>query len=307
MAVPGRQVVLGVGVGVVSVAMVAGSYLLGRHSSDRAAVVGPTRAATKWTPGHAPWATRSPWATRPAPVPAPAPVPRPPKTKLRSAGETTLSATGAILQPPAIPNMVGGTRSMSCRRLAAAANPPVKLTLVRCGEATAVAPSGEPVTWLVNRVQISNALQVQLWAFGDGSWSQTLVGTESRPGVTWTDIDVRPARLTRGGATLVVEFRSQGTRRALSYDLVRVAGVAGAPDARVKVAAHRDGLAHGVVAVTPTPTGEVIDEYSANLSDGAPECCPTTFDHVRIGFQRGSLRLLGADQVPTSRVPAPPG
>jgi hypothetical protein len=118
-------------------------------------------------------------------------------------------------------------------------------------------------------------------------WADELVARD--PDGSWDRIEVRTPRLAAGGATLVAEFFT-GTGvdgpDVLSYDLVHALG-GSQRGSLLGVVAHRD-LDRGRLVITDA----ILDDYSADFSDGAPLCCPRRYHHARIAFLAGAFRYL---------------
>ncbi len=206
-----------------------------------------------------------------------------------------VSPAGALLTALREPFNVDGAADLPCTAFLDNGH---VLGPSHCGRVH-LAPTGRLAIWVTGRTPDTKAWTVRIFAYdGNGSWSERLQAVEEAPGLTWTGVDVVPARLSAGATTLIAMATNQGTGVYLGYDLVRWPRSTGQPT----VVAHRGDLAHGFFRVRQTPGGTVLDDYGANYDDGAPSCCPNRYDRSRIAFRAGVFRYLVREQVPASAI-----
>jgi hypothetical protein len=101
----------------------------------------------------------------------------------------------------------------------------------------------------------------------------------------WAEAAVRVGSLTgqaRDALVVVVTFRGSGT--LAGYDIVTWR--AGAP---LKLAAHHEEGSHAQIYVR---SKGYISTYVADYSDGAPNCCPTSWQHDNVRWYAPNFRIV---------------
>jgi hypothetical protein len=133
-------------------------------------------------------------------------------------------------------------------------------------------------------------IRVRSKTMPDGGWDVALQLPES---ATFANVAVRAADVTGDGRPeLLVGYRAGGTGQFESYDVVTYE-----PGGELGVAAHRDGLHKGLVALE----GTSIVDYSAD--EESPECCPTRVRRTVIAFGNGVFRVTEVGEVPIDQQP----
>jgi hypothetical protein len=148
---------------------------------------------------------------------------------------------------------------------------------------------GGTATWITGREQhtLPGASEPRIVVrvyqrLKNGSDSLTYVGIGEPE--QWAGVDVRVGSLTgqvRDTLVVVVTFRGSGTYAG--YDLVTWR--AGAP---LKLAAHHPEGSHAQIYVR---SKGYVATYVADYSNGAPNCCPTSWQHDNVRWYAPSFRL----------------
>lgn len=271
------------------VALVAGAVLAG-CSPDSGPEAAPTTAppvsSAAVTPSAKPTVKPKP-TKKPKPKPTPTPTPpkpTPPKPtppKPTPAPGTVLTAKGAYLEVSEDENLTNPDPENGCEVHDA------DLTQVSCG---VHAMAGGIATWVAGYEQ--NTLPgesepryvIRVYRrLKNGTDSMTHVGFGD-PG-TWAEAQGRVGSLTgqaNDSLVIFVTFRGSGTLKG--YDLLTWrAGTAG-PALR----AHREAISHGQFFVR---SKGYISGYEADYSDGAPNCCPTSWKHENVYWDGAAFRL----------------
>lgn len=168
------------------------------------------------------------------------------------------------------------------------------------GQCDIVMMAGGNILWTLDTQPGSGAGE-QVWhlrvrvrskSMPDGGWDVALqLRTDQTP--LFANVSVKSADVTGDGKPeLLVGYRSAGTGQFEAYDVLTYE-----PGAQLEVAAHREGLHKGSVALE----GTSIVDYSADQS--SPECCPTTAHRTVIAFGNGAFRVTGASDVPIDQQP----
>ncbi|MGZ8637462.1 MAG: hypothetical protein ACXWX2_10900 [Actinomycetota bacterium] len=276
-----RAVIVG-GIVVFAAGVLVG-FLLGRSGGEEAAlspgltgpVAGPTAAGpTAAGPTAAvPTAAVPPTVVTPDPGQAPA---------IPTQGQVLLEADRAV---------VSAAATSACQSLVTPGS------LGECGE---VPVAGGRAIWVVERTATtagSTAIRVRVFTFvpDAAGWVEWLQASDPN-GDRWSDVNVLPTDLTGDGvAELVVGFRGLDERETLEYDIVGY-GETGVP----VVLAHPESAARGVIVVS---AGQ-LQEFAAQYPNDEAACCPPSYLRRTIGYDAGFFRVLLADEVPPTAVPA---
>lgn len=219
-----------------------------------------------------------PKPTPPKPTP-PKPTPTPPKPSPPPG--TVLTAKGAYLQVSEDENLTDPDPENGCE-----VHDP-DLNQVECG---VVAMAGGVATWITGREQHTlpgadePRIVVRLYrrlANGTDSMVYTGIG---EPG-QWADVTVRVGSLTgqvRDSLVVIVTFRGSGTYAG--YDIVTWR-----KSSPMKLAAHHPEGSHAQIYVR---SKGYVSTYVADYSDGAPNCCPTSWQHDNVRWYAPSFRLV---------------
>jgi hypothetical protein len=245
--------------------------------SVAASTAAPTPSATSLSPTPAVSPT-PPKPTPPKPTP-PKPTPTPPKPTPPPG--TVLTAKGAYLQVSEDENLTDPDFENGCE-----VHDP-DLDDVACG---VVNMPGGIATWITGREQHNlpgasePRLVVRLYQrLKNGTDSLTYVGIGEPE--TWAGVDVRVGSLTgqvRDSLVVVVTFRGSGT--LAGYDVVTWR-----KSSPMKLAAHHPEGSHAQIYVR---SKGYISTYVADYSDGAPNCCPTSWQHDNVRWYAPSFRLV---------------
>lgn len=211
-------------------------------------------------------------SAKPSPKPTPKPTPPP---------GTVLTAKGAYLEVSEDENLTTPDPENGCE-----AHDP-DLDQVRCGVVTM---AGGVVTWVTGYEQHNLPGQseprrvIRVYKrLANGSDSMTHVAFGD-PGA-WADAEARVGSLTgqaRDSLVVIVTFRGSGTHAG--YDVLTWrAGTAGP-----RLRAHHAGGSHAQIYVR---TRGYVSTYIADYSDGAPNCCPTSWQHDNVYFDGTNFRL----------------
>jgi hypothetical protein len=219
--------------------------------------------------------TPTPTPTKPTPTP---PKPTPPKPTPPPG--TVLSASKAYLQPSEDENLTDPDFENGC-----AVHDP-DLNDVKCGVVTM---PGGVATWITGREQHNlpgadePRIVVRVYRrLKSGTDSLAYVGF-GEPGV-WADVDVRVGSLTgqvKDTLVVVVTFRGSGTYAG--YDLVTWR-----KSSPMKLAAHHPEGSHAQIYVR---SKGYISTYVADYSDGAPNCCPNSWQHDNVRWYAPNFRI----------------
>jgi hypothetical protein len=192
-----------------------------------------------------------------------------------------LTAKNAYLQPSEDENLTDPDPENGCE-----AHDP-DLVNVECGVVTM---AGGIATWITGREdhnlpgQSEPRVVVRLYRrLANGTDSLVYVGIGEPE--TWAAVEVRVGSLTgqvRDSLVVVVTFRGSGTYAG--YDVVTWRS-----GSSMKLAAHHPEGSHAQIYVR---TKGYISTYVADYSDGAPNCCPTTWNHDNVRWYAPSFRLV---------------
>jgi len=157
---------------------------------------------------------------------------------------------------------------------------------------------GGDIYWVVMRKFSESGtgflLHVRRFVPDAGAWVIALKA--KKPAGSWSDLDVFGRDITGSGKLNVfVAARHTASGANLSYDVLSWP----TPTSNLRVRFHRGLLNKGTFKALPSG----IDEYGANFDDGAPNCCPNFYDHVRIEFVEGEFRIVKQKKIPTADVP----
>jgi len=241
--------------------------------SSAAASASATPTAKPTPPKPTPPKPTPPKPTPPKPTPTP-PKPTPPPG-------TVLSASKAYLQPSEDENLTDPDPENGC-----AVHDP-DLNDVECGVVTM---PGGVATWITGREQHNlpgadePRIVVRLYQrLKNGTDSLTYVGIGD-PGV-WADVEVRVGSLTgqvKDTLVVIVTFRGSGTYAG--YDLVTWRKAS-----PMKLAAHHPEGSHAQIYVR---SKGYVSTYVADYSDGAPNCCPTSWQHDNVKWYAPNFRIV---------------
>ena len=168
------------------------------------------------------------------------------------------------------------------------------------GRCDIVMMAGGNALWTLDS-QPASAAGEQVWhlrvrvrskSMPDGGWDVALqLPADQTP--LFANVAVKSADVTGDGKPeLLVGYRSAGTGQFEAYDVLTYE-----PGAQLEVAAHREGLHKGSVALE----GTTIVDYSADES--SPECCPKTARRTVIAFGNGAFRVTDVSDVPIDQQP----
>ena len=133
-------------------------------------------------------------------------------------------------------------------------------------------------------------IRVRSKTMPDGGWDVALQLPEN---ATFASVAVRAADVTGDGRPeLLVGYRSGGTGQFESYDVLTYE-----PGGQLEVAAHREGLHKGSVALEGT---SIVDN---SADEESPECCPTRARRTVIAFGDGAFRVTEVGDVPIDQQP----
>ena len=168
------------------------------------------------------------------------------------------------------------------------------------GQCDIVMMAGGNALWTLD-AQPGNGTGEQVWhvrirvrskAMPDGGWDVAL-GLPEDQNPLFANVSVKSADVTGDGTPeLLVGYRSGGTGQFEAYDVLTYE-----PGGELKVAAHRQGLHKGSVALD----GTSIVDYSAD--EQSPECCPTKARRTAIAFANGAFRVTEVTDVPIDQQP----
>jgi hypothetical protein len=223
----------------------------------------------------------SPLPTRPA-TPSATPSPKASATpKPTTPPGTILTAKGAYLEVSEDENLTTPDPENGCE-----VHDP-DLTQVTCGVVTM---AGGVVTWVTGYEKHNLPGEseprrvVRIYRrLPNGTDSMTHVGFGD-PG-TWADATAKAGSLTgqaRDSLVVIVTFRGTGTYAG--YDVLTWRSGTPAPTLR---AHHAEG-SHAQIYVR---SRGYISTYVADYSDGAPNCCPTSWQHDNVYFDGTAFRL----------------
>lgn len=239
-------------------------------------------SASSVSPSATPKPTVSPTAkptpTPPKPTP-PKPTPTPPKPTPPPG--TVLTAKGAYLQLSEDENLTDPDPENGCE-----VHDP-DLNQVECG---VVAMPGGVATWVTGREQHTlpgadePRIVIRLYQrLPNGTDSLRYVGF-GEPG-QWADVTVRVGSLTgqvRDTLVVIVTFRGSGTYAG--YDLVTWR-----KSSPLRLMAHHPEGSHAQIYVR---SRGYVSTYVADYSDGAPNCCPTSWQHDNVRWYAPNFRLI---------------
>jgi hypothetical protein len=268
------------------VALVVGALLAGCSpdsdpSAAPSASVTPSSAApSSVSPTASPSASPTVTPTPPKPTP-PKPTPPKPTPKPTPKPGTVLTAKGAYLGVSEDENLTTPDPENGCE-----AHDP-DLTQVSCGVHTL---AGGTVTWVAGYEdhnlpgESEPRYVVRVYQrLANGSDSMTHAGFGD-PG-TWAEGSARVGSLTgqaNDSLVVFVTFRGSGTLKG--YDLLTWRAGGAGPVLR----AHRGEISHGQFFVR---TQGYVSGYEADYSDGAPNCCPTSWKHENVYWDGSAFRL----------------
>jgi hypothetical protein len=168
------------------------------------------------------------------------------------------------------------------------------------GQCEIVMMAGGNALWTVD-AQPGSGTGEQVWrvrirtrspSMPDGGWDVALALPENENPM-FANVAVRAADVTGDGRPeLLVGYRSGGTGQFEAYDVVTYE-----QGQRLEVAAHRQGLHKGSVALE----GTTIVDYSAD--EQSPECCATTARRTAIAFSNREFRVAAVGDVPRDQQP----
>lgn len=237
----------------------------------------PSAASPSATPSATPSAKPSVSVT-PSLKPSP-PKPTPPKPTPPPG--VVLTAKNAYLQPSEDENLTDPDPENGCE-----VHDP-DLAQVECG---VVKMPGGIATWITGRERntLPGASEprvvVRIYQrLKNGTDSLTYAGIGEPE--QWANVDVRVGSLTgqaKDTLVVVVTFRGSGTYAG--YDLVTWR--AGAP---LKLAAHHPEGSHAQIYVR---SKGYVSTYVADYSNGAPNCCPTSWQHDNVRWYAPSFRMV---------------
>lgn len=221
-----------------------------------------------------------PKPTPPKPTPTP-PKPTPTPPKPTPPPGTVLTAKNAYLQPSEDENLTNPDFENGCE-----VHDP-DLNQVECG---VVAMPGGIATWITGREQHTlpgedePRIVVRLYQrLKNGTDSLTYVGI-GEPGV-WADVTVKVGSLTgQVRDTLVVIVTMRGSGTYAGYDLVTWR-----KSSPMKLMAHHAEGSHAQIYVR---SKGYVSTYVADYSDGAPNCCPTSWQHDNVRWYAPNFRLI---------------
>lgn len=271
------------------VACVCAVVALASCSPDKEPAAAPSSAAPSSVPPSVS-ATPSVKPSPPKPSPTPPkptpPKPSPPKPKPTPPKPTpppgtVLTAKGAYLQASEDENLTEPDPENGCE-----VHDP-DLNDVECG---VVAMPGGVATWVTGREKTNlpgadePRIVVRIYQrLKNGSDSLTYVGI-GEPG-QWAGVAVKVGSLTgqvRDTLVVIVTFRGSGTYAG--YDLVTWR-----KSAPLKLAAHHPEGSHAQIYVR---SKGYVSYYEADYSDGAPNCCPTSWKHDNVRWYAPNFRLM---------------
>jgi hypothetical protein len=199
-----------------------------------------------------------------------------------------VTAEGTELAKPSDPDTRQIDAELACRTFLETPGGTCEIVMMAGGnalwtvEALDASGTGEH-TWRVR-------IRVRSKTMPDGGWDVALQLPEN---ATFANVAVRAADVTGDGRPeLLVGYRSGGTGQFESYDVVTYE-----QGKQLEVAAHRQGLHKGSVAVE----GTSIVDYSAD--EESPECCPTRARRTVIAFGNGAFRVTQVTEVPIVEQP----
>jgi hypothetical protein len=238
------------------------------------ASVSPTPSASV-TPAASPTAKPT---VKPTVKPTPKPTPKPSATPFGP----VLGTAGAYLKPSEDENLTSPDPENGC-----AVHDP-DLVDVTCGVVTM---PGGIATWIVGREDHNRPgeseprLDIKLYRrLGNGSDSLVYWGISGPE--QWAAAEVKVGALTgqaRDSLVFVVTFRGSGT--LAGYDIVTWRAGTASP---VLKAHHGEG-SH---AQTYVRSSGYISTYEADYSDGAPNCCPHSWQHDNVRWDgAGHFRI----------------
>lgn len=260
--------------------------LLAGCSPDSEPAVAPTTTpppSASVTPSEAPTKKPTPKPTaKPTPKPTASPSPSPTATpKPTTPPGKILTAQGAFLEVSEDENLTTPDPENGCE-----VHDP-DLDQVTCG---VVSMAGGLVTWVTGYEQHNLPGEseprrvVRVYRrLANGQDSMTHVGFGD-PG-TWGAVEGRAGSLTgqtRDSLVVVVTFRGSGTYAG--YDVLTWRAGGSGPRLR----AHHAAVSHGQVYVR---SRGYISTYEADYSDGAPNCCPTSWKHDNVYYDGTNFRL----------------
>ena len=265
-----------------------GSQALDPSQQGGSGTATPTESATPTeTPSATTAATPSVSPTPAQTTPAPAQTTQPPAP----APGQPMSVTGAYLKTSEDPNVTAPDPENGCM-----VHDP-DLNDVKCGVEQL---AGGTATWVVGREKnlLPNANEPRLvgriYARLANNTDELRYVAIGSPGV-WSAIDVRVASLTgQTKDTLVVEVVFQGSGVLRGYDLVTWRF-----GRELALRAHHEEQNKAVVKIM----NKGVETYAADLSDGAPNCCPNSYTHDRATWDGAQFRLTKLPNVPQ---PPPP-
>lgn len=269
------------------VASLCALVVLAACSPDKEPSAAPTTAVPTVSPSASPSVKPTakptvkptpPKPTPPKPTP-PKPTPTPPKPTPPPG--TVLTAKGAYLQVSEDENLTDPDPENGCE-----VHDP-DLNQVECG---VVAMPGGIATWVTGREQHTMPgadeprIVIRLYrrlANGTDSMAYVAFG---EPG-QWADVTVKVGSLTgqvRDSLVVIVTFRGSGTYAG--YDVVTWR-----KSSPMKLAAHHPEGSHAQIYVR---SKGYISTYVADYSDGAPNCCPTSWQHDNVRWYAPNFRLI---------------
>ena len=231
--------------------------------------------------------TAKPTTAKPTPKPTPTvsktptPTPAPTPPKPTTPPGTVMTTKGAYLQLSEDENLTTPDPENGCE-----VHDP-DLTQVSCGVVTM---AGGIATWVAGYEK--NTLPgeseprrtVRIYRrLANGTDSMVYVGF-GKPG-TWGDTEARVGSLTgQANDSLVVIVTMRGSGTYAGFDVLTWRAGAPAP----KLRAHWPEGSHAQIYVR---SRGYISMYVADYSDGAPNCCPTSWQHYNAYHDGTSFRL----------------
>jgi hypothetical protein len=214
----------------------------------------------------------------------------PPTTGARGVGDE-VTAEGTQLARPSTPDTRQIDAEQACRTFLESP----------AGQCDIVMMAGGNALWTLDALP-GNGTGEQVWhvrirvrskTMPDGGWDVALRLPEDQNPL-FANVSVKSADVTGDGKPeLLVGYRSGGTGQFEAYDVLTYE-----PGGELKVAAHRQGLHKGSVALE----GSNIVDYSAD--EQSPECCPTKARRTVIAFANGAFRVTESADVAIDQQPA---
>jgi hypothetical protein len=216
-----------------------------------------------------------------------------------SGRDRTLTARGAIVQPPKVPVTKPLQPDQGCQVLLDAGTGDCAVLETAHGTLVFTVEAGP----YESDVLVSRPWTVRVYRASKTVPDGEEVALETRPqgtepGPVFANVTAKVADVTGDGRPeLLIGYRSEGTGQFLDVDIVSTKA-----DGALVVLAH-ERLDHGVVKLA---NGHFI-QYTPVYKKGDANCCPTFIERDTIRWRDGAFHVERGPRTPTKKAKIPPG